>query len=86
MANESGLQALGARVDASSAKRSGVRRSGKPKWSVAKKTVVALLAVVVILVAAVGGGYAYLWYRYNQISKIHISAEVAAQSGGPFTL
>jgi len=86
VANESGLQALGARVDASSAKRSGVRRSGKPKWSVAKKTVVALLAVVVILVAAVGGGYAYLWYRYNQISKIHISAEVAAQSGGPFTL
>ncbi len=86
VANESGLRALGTRIDATSAKRRGVRRSGKPKWSAGKKTVAALLGVIVILVAAVGGGYAYLWYRYNQISKIHISAEVAAQSGGPFTI
>ncbi len=85
--NEAGLRALGARIDAAGARpRRTVRRSGKPKWSVAKKTVVALLGVVVLLVAVVGGGYAYLWYRYGQIDKIHISAEVAARSGQPFTI
>ena len=30
------------------------------------------------MAAVVGGGYAYVWYRYNQISKVHISDEVAA--------
>ena len=85
--NEAGLRALGARVDAAGARQKRtVRRSGKPKWSVAKKTVVALVGVVVLLAAVVGGGYAYLWYRYGQIDKVHISAEVAAQSGQPFTV
>ena len=51
-----------------------------------KKTVVALSALIVLLGAVVGGGYGYLWYRYNQISKVHISAEVAAESGAPFTI
>ncbi len=85
VANESGLRALGARID-SERRRPKVRRSGKPKWSARKKTVVTLLTVIVLLVAFVGGGYAYLRYRYDQISKIHVSAEVAAANGAPFTL
>jgi LCP family protein required for cell wall assembly len=85
VANESGLKALGARID-SDRGRPKVRRSGEPKWSAAKKTVVGLCALLVLAVAVVGGGYGYLWYRYNQISKVHISDEVAAQSGGPFTI
>src|SRR5258708_6978397 len=68
VANEAGLKALGARID-SDRGRSKVRRGGKPKWSAGKKTVVALCAVLVLAVAVVGGGYGYLWYRYNQISK-----------------
>ena len=63
-----------------------LRRSGKPKWSAGKKTVVILLSVVVLAAAAIGGGYAYLWYRFNQINKVHIADEVAAQSGQPFTI
>ena len=85
VANESGLRALGTRID-SERRRPGVRRNGKPKWSGRKKTVVVLCAVIVLLGAVVGGGYGYLWYRYNQISKVHISAEVAAESGAPFTI
>jgi LCP family protein required for cell wall assembly len=85
VANESGLRALGARID-SERRRPKVRRSGKAKWSGRKKTVVALCSVVVLLAAVAGGSYGYLWYRYNQISKVHISAEVAAQSGAPFTI
>ena len=86
MANESGLRSLGARVDADGARpKRTLRRSGAPKWSRTKKTVVALLSVVVLLVAVVGGGYAYLWYRFDQIDKIHVAAEVAT-NGGPFTM
>jgi LCP family protein required for cell wall assembly len=91
VANESGLRALGASIDSQggrskSKSRSKARRSGKPKWSTAKKTVVALCALIVLVAAVVGGGYAYLWYRYNQINKVHISADVAAASGAPFTI
>jgi LCP family protein required for cell wall assembly len=85
VANESGLRALGARIDSQGAGPK-VRRSGKPKWSAAKKTVVALCSLIVLLAAVVGGGYAYVWYRYNQINKVHINAEVAASSGAPFTI
>ncbi|HEY1652687.1 MAG TPA: LCP family protein [Acidimicrobiales bacterium] len=85
VANESGLKALGARIDASGRPK-GLRRSGKPKWSAGKKTVVILVSVIVLVGAAVGGGYGYLWYRYNQISKIHVSDEVAVQGGQPFTI
>jgi LCP family protein required for cell wall assembly len=85
VANESGLRALGARIDSDRA-RPKARRSGKPKWSRGKKTVVALLSVFVLLAAVVGGGYGYLRYRFDQINKVHIGAEVAAASGGPFTV
>ncbi len=86
-ANESGLRSLGTRVDAARAgSRSPLRRSGRPRWSARKKVVVSLLSVLILLVAVIGGGYGYLWYRFGQINKIHISDEVAAQSGAPFTM
>ena len=47
---------------------------------------VSLCALIVLLAAVVGAGYAYVWYRYNQINKVHINAEVAAASGAPFTI
>jgi LCP family protein required for cell wall assembly len=85
VANESGLQALGAEIDASS-RKAKVRRSGKPKWSPAKKVVVGLVSLIVLVVAVAGAGYGYLWYRYNQINKVHINDEVAAAGGAPFTI
>jgi LCP family protein required for cell wall assembly len=84
VANESGLRSLGARIDESRGK--GLRRSGKPKWSPAKKVVVGLLSLILLVVAIIGGGYAYLLYRYDQIDKVHIADEVAVQGGGPFTI
>jgi LCP family protein required for cell wall assembly len=84
VANETGLRALGDRID--SQRKPKARASGKPKWSGRKKVVVALCALIVLIGAVVGGGYGYLWYRYNQINKVHISAEVAAANGAPFTI
>jgi LCP family protein required for cell wall assembly len=84
VANESGLRALGARVDAARGK--GRRRSGKPKWSVTKKIVVGATALVVLIAAVVGGSYAYLWYRYDQIQKLSIANEVDVGNGQPFTV
>jgi LCP family protein required for cell wall assembly len=87
LANESGLRALGARIDADPKNGSKkTRRSGKPRWSTRKKVVVSVLSVVVLLGALAGGGYAYLWYRFDQINKVHIADEVAVQSGQPFTM
>ncbi|HEX3334089.1 MAG TPA: LCP family protein [Acidimicrobiales bacterium] len=88
VANESGLRDLGARIDATGPKgpKSPFRRSGKPRWSTRKKVVVSILSVVVLLAAIAGGGYAYLWYRFDQINKDHIADEVAVQSGQPFTI
>ena len=86
VANESGLRGLGARIDSDRAKPKGVRRSGKPKWSKRKKVVLGLCACVLLIVAVGGGSYAYLWYRYDQINKVHISDEVAAADGAPFTV
>jgi LCP family protein required for cell wall assembly len=84
VANEQGLKSLGVRMDASRTPK--LRRSGKPKWSAGKKTVVILASVVVLAAVAIGGGYAYLWYRFNQLSKVHIASEVTAASGQPFTM
>ena len=84
MANESGLRALGARIDA----HGGVQGRGATAgpWSTRRKVVVSLLSVVVLVGLVVGGTYGYLWYRYQQISKVHIADEVAAASGAPFTI
>ncbi len=84
LANEAGLRALGERVDAS-APRSRRRRGGA-RWSTRRKVVVSLLSVLVLVGLVVGGSYGYLWYRYQQIKKVHIADEVAAASGAPFTI
>ena len=84
VANESGLRALGAKVDQAAPK--GRRRTGRARWSTRRKVVVSLLSLVVLIGLVIGGSYGYLWYRYQQINKVHISDEVAAASGAPFTI
>jgi LCP family protein required for cell wall assembly len=84
VANESGLRALGAKVDQAAPKAR--RRNGMGRWSTRRKVVVSLISLVVLIGLVIGGSYGYLWYRYQQISKVHISDEVAAASGAPFTI
>jgi LCP family protein required for cell wall assembly len=84
VANQSGLQALGARIDEAGVRRAG--RSGRSRWSVRRKIVVALSFVVIVALLAVGGGYIFLQRSIDAINKLHVSDEIAVQSGAPFTL
>ncbi len=84
LANEAGLRELGARMHASTPKSR--RRSGKRRWSTRRKVVVSLVSLVVLIGLVAGGTYGYLWYRFDQINKVHIADEVAAASGAPFTI
>jgi len=89
VANESGLQALGARID----QADGRRESGRPekvgrrrRWSLRRKVLTALATIVVLVLLAVGGGYIYLQRSIDTINKLHVSDEVAAANGAPFTV
>jgi LCP family protein required for cell wall assembly len=46
----------------------------------------ALVSVIVLAGLAAGGAYGYARYRYDQINKIHISAEQAEIAGQPFNM
>jgi len=88
VANEAGLQSLGARIEKSGGKGMGSKGSkgSKAKWSRRRKVVTVLTSLVVLGLLAVAGGYGYLRYRFDQINKVHISAEASVQSGAPFTI
>jgi polyisoprenyl-teichoic acid--peptidoglycan teichoic acid transferase len=88
VANESGLKNLGARIDQTDggSKPGGRSGRGKTPWSTRRKVVTTLTTLVVLALVAVAGGYGYLQYRFDQINKVHISDEVAVQSGAPFTI
>jgi LCP family protein required for cell wall assembly len=108
VANEAGLRALGARIDATDARggagggggrgRGGAGggnvggtggrrgRGGRRRWSTRRKVVTALSLVVVLVVLVAGGGYLFLQRSIDGLNKLHVSDEVAAQSGAPFTV
>lgn len=100
VANEAGLKALGARIDQSSGRQSGPqrgrksgrgrgrghRRNGRTRWSISRKVFVGLSAVVVLALLLVGGSYVFLQRSIDGLNKLHISDEVAVQSGAPFTV
>ncbi len=94
VANESGLSALGARIDEAGGggggggSGSGGGRHGRrrPRWSVRRKVITVVASVVVLALLAAGGGYLYLQRSIDSINKLHVSDEVAADNGAPFTV
>jgi LCP family protein required for cell wall assembly len=81
VANQAGLQKLGSQID-----QRGGRVKGKARWSTKRKVVTTLASLVVLILAVAGGIYGYAQYQYDKLQKGHYSAEVAAQSGAPFTI
>jgi LCP family protein required for cell wall assembly len=102
VANESGLQALGARIDESDGRRGGRVRGerrdpggaggggrggrGRSRWSTRRKILIGLSSLVVLALLAVGGGYLYLQRSIDSINGLHVSNEVPAADGAPFTV
>jgi LCP family protein required for cell wall assembly len=114
VANEVGLRALGARIDAggtrggAGAGRGGPGRGGRGgggvgagggggaggrrggggrrRWSTRRKVGTALSLVVVLVALVAGGGYLFLQRSIDGLNKLHVSDEVAVQSGAPFTI
>jgi LCP family protein required for cell wall assembly len=66
--------------------RRGAGRSGRRRWSIRRKIVVALSFVVIVALLVVGGGYIFLQRSIDGINKLHVNDEVAVQSGAPFTV
>jgi LCP family protein required for cell wall assembly len=64
VANQAGLQALGARID-EAAGRGRRRRSGKPRWSRRRKVVTLLTSFVVFIALVAAGGYGYFRYGFK---------------------
>ncbi len=83
VANESGLKALGAKVDQTHGKRSG---GGMGSWSPTRKVVTVLTTVLVLALLGLGGLYGYGRYEFDKTQKANYDAEVAARSGQPFTM
>jgi LCP family protein required for cell wall assembly len=83
VANETGLKALGAKVDQSHGKR---QRGGKGSWSLRRKIITVLTALLVLALLGLGGLYGYGRYEFDKTLKANYAAEVAARSGQPFTM
>jgi LCP family protein required for cell wall assembly len=87
VANESGLEALGSRIDESAGRTDG--RHGRAKgrrWSMRRKVLVVLSCLVVLALVAVGGSYLYLQRSIDSINHLHVNDEVAVENGAPFTV
>src|SRR5271155_5805208 len=89
LANEGGLRELGDRIDR---RGSGGRhgrskfRSGRKKWSLRRKILTALSSVVILALVAVGVGYWYVRYEWDQVKKIVCTSCVAPASGAPYNV
>jgi LCP family protein required for cell wall assembly len=83
VANERGLSELGNQVSAASGRR---RRSGKPRWSLARKLVTAAASLVMVAAAITGGAYAYVRYQFDHVHKAACHACVHVAAGRPYNL
>ena len=88
-ANESGLEALGRRIDASSPmaapKRGRRRHSRWSRWSTRRKILTVVGSFLALVLVLAGALYGYLNYVYGKIQKTHVASEVAA-SGPAFNM
>ncbi|MGH8981776.1 MAG: LCP family protein, partial [Acidimicrobiales bacterium] len=56
------------------------------RWSTKRKILTPLIVLVVLAALVIGGGYAYVRYRYDQIKKVTVSSEHKVDAGGPFNM
>jgi LCP family protein required for cell wall assembly len=81
VANQSGLEALGQRIDG---KAKG--KGPKKKRSTQRKIVIVLSSLVILGLLAVGAGYGYLRYEFGQITTAKCSSCVSVAEGAPYNV
>ena len=86
MANEAGLNALGAQIDQKWRRDRRSRPKGKDRWSRRRKVVTALVSVVVLALVIAGAGYGYLRYEFHQIKTGKCASCVNVADGAPFNV
>lgn len=66
--------------------RPGGDRQPRRRWSTRRRVLVPLVVVLVLALVVAGGLYAYLQFRYDQLHKVTVAAEVPVGTGQPFNL
>ena len=71
---------------AAASSRPAPRRKAKPKRTWLDWVLLTGVVVVALAIVAVGTGYAYVQYRFNQVSKVTVRHLRAAPVGAPFNV
>ena len=80
MANQAGLQDLGARIDKAGSGR------GRRRWSRKRKVVTALSVFFVLVLVTIGAGFGFLEYEFHQITTAPCPACTQVTSGAPYNV
>ncbi|HEY1830669.1 MAG TPA: LCP family protein [Acidimicrobiales bacterium] len=79
-ANESGLKALGERIEGKKGRRQ------RQKWSTKRKVVTALSTFVALVVVLAAAGYGFIRYEFDRITRANCPACVAVAGGQPYNV
>jgi LCP family protein required for cell wall assembly len=80
VANQAGLQDLGARIDKAGSGR------GRRRWSRKRKVVTALSVFFVLVLVTIGAGFGFLEYEFHQITTAPCPACTQVTSGAPYNV
>ena len=83
VANEAGLQSLGAKIDASKSRGGQKKKRPRSKGRLVVRVALGLLALIVLLAAA---GYGYFRYEFSRIQTAACASCVSVADGAPYNV
>jgi LCP family protein required for cell wall assembly len=86
VANESGLTALGARIDESKGGRRKRRKAGKKRRSMGQRILRVAIVLVAFIVLVAAGGYGYFRYEWGKIKTAPCANCAQVVDGAPYNV